>query len=715
MTVPNLDDPNQAVFCIPFAGKTDEEEEDSHVPLPRSIHRERDLLDGEKLRIDAYMEAWSKCLDRVKSLIYALHAPIAADIVQEVSTSYDSVLSGLPYPELPVISVTNPTSASTFLDQVTAHTNSSELDNEELFDTTAFTTHLYPTDCVNLTSAMKAMIGGFVARSHILQEVKGRPATSLVNYDIEMLLAWYTAVRDTYDIKDACKPKLVVLLHDFEQLDPLVIQDVFSICSLYVSRLPLVFILALSSPASPSYLHTTYPRSTIALLRVRNYNVPSGAQLLEELVQKTFFDPEFEPDVVIGPSVLTFIKDYHDRHDSSLDAMIKILHLAHLKHFSAEPLTLLVNTTPSADILLERSAFPFIDALFTRLQASGERHDTSSNASGWSEQTLPTLIASVNNARGSFRARARRLRTGFGILKLVQKFMEQQGYKGLGWNLPGGAGILDVMNDVLLGKIGQDVKFLGTMVKKLRGAQLGALLEILHTYFNSLPSRIRSSEEEARTKLVFSINALPHETVDDTSGIASQVAASFGEWLVEYLNGVLAPLEDATLWDIWYTGLSPFPADLINPSVRASIVAGLLEPHKFAEASDEEDNERTSLALWELPDTSILFRRYLDSGKMINLYDWFESFQLELETQRKALKQRLVQRTSGSHSPTKRGRKGKAKAAEEADEEDDLDKWKLEVQARFMRAMQELDYLGFIKHTGRKADHVQRVVYDIHD
>jgi origin recognition complex subunit 3 len=30
------------------------------------------------------------------------------------------------------------------------------------------------------------------------------------------------------------------------------------------------------------------------------------------------------------------------------------------------------------------------------------------------------------------------------------------------------------------------------------------------------------------------------------------------------------------------------------------------------------------------------------------------------------------------------------------------EEWHMEVQARFIRALQELDYLGFIKHTGRK-------------
>lgn len=112
-------------------------------------------------------------------------------------------------------------------------------------------------------------------------------------------------------------------------------------------------------------------------------------------------------------------------------------------------------------------------------------------------------------------------------------------------------------------------------------------------------------------------------------------------------------------------------------------------------------------SIWEFPDTSILFKRYLDSGKMINVYDWFESFKSVLDSQRTHLKE-----TGNATSPRKRG-KGKAKQAQP--EIIDEEKWTVEVQARFVRAMHELDYLGFIKHTGRKADHLIRTVFDIDD
>jgi origin recognition complex subunit 3 len=118
------------------------------------------------------------------------------------------------------------------------------------------------------------------------------------------------------------------------------------------------------------------------------------------------------------------------------------------------------------------------------------------------------------------------------------------------------------------------------------------------------------------------------------------------------------------------------------------------------------------MALRDLPDTSILFKRYLDSGKMINVFDWFESFKSVLDTQKThQIASTTVSAPSGS-SPRKKGRKQKKVAVVT---EEDEEEWKIEVQARFIRSLHELDYLGFIKHTGRKADHVLRTVFDVGD
>lgn len=79
----------------------------------------------------------------------------------------------------------------------------------------------------------------------LCSSVKRKPTTSLANYDIELLKAWHGVLRDASgrpcvcsedehdaDISDGPEPppQLVVFLHEFEQFDEAVIQDLFYIC-----------------------------------------------------------------------------------------------------------------------------------------------------------------------------------------------------------------------------------------------------------------------------------------------------------------------------------------------------------------------------------------------------------------------------------------------------------------------------------------------------
>lgn len=108
--------------------------------------------------------------------------------------------------------------------------------------------------------------------------------------------------------------------------------------------------------------------------------------------------------------------------------------------------------------------------------------------------------------------------------------------------------------------------------------------------------------------------------------------------------------------------------------------------------SEPDDTEDETPAVWELPDTSILFRGYLEAGRMINVFDWYQSFAAVLETQRDRVLEIEDQL-----------------AGEEVEDE----RWGMEVQARFIRGVHELDFMGFLKHTGRKPDHVTRTVFDV--
>ncbi|KAK7035839.1 origin recognition complex subunit 3-like protein [Favolaschia claudopus] len=643
MSVP-LEDIQQTVIYIPYQEDEDSEEETVQPSQTLTlIHQEDDLDNGPLLRFDAYRAAWTQCLDRVKSIIAELYSPVVTDIVLHLSTAHTDILPGLPFPELPVITITDVSGSSVFLDHLTTRIDA---------EAGTMVTHLYPHDCVNLALGMKTLISGFVDRRD--DAPKRKPATSLAPYDINVLQAWYDTFAGNSDLSDFSflfepRPNLVVLLHDFEQFDTNVIQDMLYICSLQVSTLPLTFLLSLAAPSPASYLQASFSRSTLTLIRPYHFAVPSGPEVLNTIIIKTFFDQEYHVHLLPGPTLLEYLEDYYLTHNTSLDSLITILQIAHLKHFTTDVFT------DASSQWLARARSP--DILLQAVDAEREKF--------WHSVSMTKLGITIMNV----------MLTSLGGTSsaAVQKGLDR-------WR--GAAGMRRVLD-----KGREGVDGLADVLKKLSPAECDMLSEKIEPYYENLPEEFRPTNPNIH---------LSHR-------------------LEHLLRDLLEPPEKLTsLWTVWYTGFTPFPAEMLNPALRTSIISGLSFPQSFTgqdlPPSEEDENI-------DLPDTSILFKGYLKAGKMINVYDWFDHFRTVLEGQRAR-----VIRTS---SPTKGKGKGKGKGkAKKVGDDVDMDggdseeKWKLSVQARFIRALHELDYLGFVKHTsrgggGRKGEFVLKTVLGI--
>ncbi|KIK27187.1 hypothetical protein PISMIDRAFT_8398 [Pisolithus microcarpus 441] len=707
--------------CTPDA----QSDHDSYTLFP-----DRDFPNGYELRLEAYSAAWLKCLTRIQELTRALHAPVVDEVSELVNKSYIDILPGLPYAELPVISVSTNGASSSFLDEITSKLEGR--DDDALFGDVNgghLVTHILPSDCPNVPSAMKTLVTGFITKyERELGSGKRKAGNSLSTMDISLLQAWFDALLRVRDGNEN-EIRLVIVLHDFEQFEPPIVQDLFEICSLAIPRLPFVFVLLLASSLSPSYIHMSYPRRILSLLQIRTCVFPWSIDVLHEILLKTFFDVDFEPEVMIGPAQIDFLVDFFERHSVSLDSLVSILQLAYMKHFE-EPLTVFLQNEQlgSSDtgnsVLGEPASFGFLEALFTRLHNTQDTGDQKE----WLNTSIDSLLSTVRTARETFQSRVRLLRVALQMILLIRTFMISEGYK-VEATLP------ELMCGVMRGRIQNVTKYLCTMVKKLRKEQIDRLLPELRNFFASLPDNVREAEKAISSRIDTAFSARDDEV--------HVVAGLLSEWLLAYFEERIISLEDTPLWDIWYTGSTPFPADLLNPSIRASILAGLLHPQEFSTSvatngrsihNTGDDGEDEDDSLVHMPDTTILFQRYLESGKMINVYDWFESFAVVLEEQRRHRQRTQFRnlperngrpptprtpRTPQTPSRHGRGRKGSQRKEQDSDdpseqqaEEDTEENWRLKVQARFIRALHELDYVGFIRHTGRRADHVMRTAFD---
>ena len=86
------------------------------------------------------------------------------------------------------------------------------------------------------------------------------------------------------------------------------------------------------------------------------------------------------------------------------------------------------------------------------------------------------------------------------------------------------------------------------------------------------------------------------------------------------------------------------------------------------------------------PDTAIAYRILAEGGRMVSLYDWYNSFAASVNA-------------------------GRAKTDEEGNVSIDPIP-AAEIQARFARGCSELEFLGVMKYTNRKTDHVMRLVFE---
>lgn len=115
---------------------------------------------------------------------------------------------------------------------------------------------------------------------------------------------------------------------------------------------------------------------------------------------------------------------------------------------------------------------------------------------------------------------------------------------------------------------------------------------------------------------------------------------------------------------------------------RAAIHQALNNPAHYLQCECCEIESDDTKLLPTMPDVSIVYKLHLECGKMINMFDWLQSFKIVVDE----------------------------RVMEDDDEEDDgtVDP---KIQARFTRAVAELQFLGFIKPTKKKTDHVQRLTW----
>ncbi|KAL7750768.1 Origin recognition complex subunit 3 [Sorochytrium milnesiophthora] len=239
-------------------------------------------------------------------------------------------------------------------------------------------------------------------------------------------------------------------------------------------------------------------------------------------------------------------------------------------------------------------------------------------------------------------------------------------------------------------------------------------LDILEAEHTSRSGRSTSTSKRVGAQLVAGLPSTPsRQSLPPLSLRARQAVVQLYEWIQAYLTRALQPYSTQVLHELVYYSRDAALHKVLTPRPRSAVQAALGHPNLYLH-SDQALS----------PDTCILYRLYLECGRMINLYDWFEAFRCMLgedgmtngadtppATPPPPAKK---QRTAG-RSPAKR----KAAVATKSASKDSGDliackdgsRVSATLLARFIRSVAEMQLLGFIKPTTRKTDHVLRMTW----
>uniref|UniRef100_A0A8C5GTK8 Origin recognition complex subunit 3 n=1 Tax=Gouania willdenowi TaxID=441366 RepID=A0A8C5GTK8_GOUWI len=202
------------------------------------------------------------------------------------------------------------------------------------------------------------------------------------------------------------------------------------------------------------------------------------------------------------------------------------------------------------------------------------------------------------------------------------------------------------------------------------------VLRCLHTLTSLLPRYPLGKQIRELHLICLEKNVWENEDYQSAMNIVNQFK------FVEFIDGLvtchLPPPESQTLYEVCYYSSSATVRRHLNATPRTSIQTALSSPCFYLQSLKNEDGTVSNSA----PDICIAYKLHLECGRLINLYDWLEAYATVVS------------------------------AAEGQDPDcDTFGKVDDVKHARFIRSVSELEFLGFIKSTRQKTDHVARLTW----
>lgn len=654
----------------------------------------------------SYRKMWTKIRDQLEQLQSCSYGKILDDLLKFVegcyrSLEYEGVL---------------PTAALlTGINQIDHMAQFETLAGNIRNNTLSLVVLLQSRDCPSMKAAVETLVAGFVEESRTSEQDDSDSRRLRRNQlNLGVLRAWYLEKHQHLDEK----PNLTVIVPDFEVFSPEVLQDLLLVLNSYAAELP--FVLVFGVATSVATIHSVLPYHVTSKIKLSIFQSEPSVANLNKVLESVLLTP-YCPFHLSG-NMFKLLTDIFLFYDFSVKGFVEGFKYALLEHFCRGPIYALCSATSDRDELEE-----IVDQLsaadlesIRQLQSFRPLIESLNNPQevidfltkdDYLRRMLPSILIDVHNFWFNFHCAMEML------LVLVHDLPKA----------PLGKQLRELYCHCISSDVTQTDEFrqcmqmVSFMSKEELLAKTLKVMEVCIGYVD------RNDEASDQGVTIFEVQTL-EKIINDLERFSTEIAAASMERVTvissdanlisspkmsrqelnqKLLSAARQPKTESPFMqsvsnlvsylthDVFRKHLRPSSktTPLIELFVfsdsatirqhmvgvpRAAVHTALNNPHYYLQCECCEMDEDGSL-VQTLPDLSVAYKLHLECGRMINLFDWLQAFRTVVD-----------------------------EAGPDDDQEQQVDP---KIQARFTRAVAELQFLGFIKSSKRKTDHVARLTW----
>ncbi|KAI5208281.1 hypothetical protein E4T39_01609 [Aureobasidium subglaciale] len=505
--------------------------------------------------------------------------------------------------------------------------------------------------------------------------------TRLLNYDLQLL----------YDyVQEQNLSRVVVAFQDCEAFDGALLSDAIELLTRWQDRIPFVFFFGVAT--SIENFSVKLSKKATRCIQGQRFDVVKAESALERVTETLYSSSDSEtPRLWLGPGICSATLRRQREHIQSLDAFVDSVQYAYLSHFYANALSIFLDDT----ITLTDISVEHLEAL--RNLSSFQQHVETLLEDG--EAAIPRQLLDSDDYLLNYLKR--HIKVGSESLEAILSSVEivvmlQSRHYALHQQLKS-----NLLVDALAGQL-RDSNFEKNLFMCLKKSNSEALLLTLEemlpvtsgdlnkTCFELLKQleRLQAQQKDGgalrskqdvhnatlRTTVVAKKVELSKQKSTLTKGDAaySEILNQFVEALEVHFDAVLIDPKTLVFNEIFMYDLKSPHRDVFTPKPRGAIERALASPHDYLDceccAPDTATGAENTLASTQ-PSTAILYQLYLEGGALMNVADLRTAFATIL-----------------------------------GDDQDEV-----LTSALFQRSLAELKFLGLVRGTRKKADHVMKI------